>query len=142
MQKSIDAAVVLRERNLKITPMRVTLIETLALQKTPCSVSALQKTLKKIHPDTVTLYRTLETFTTSGIVARSYVDGVAVYDLSVGKNHNHHIVCTDCGTIESIPFCIKNITTGAIKKSKLFRSIQNHTLSFSGTCKKCTRAVR
>lgn len=144
MKKAIfDARDILHENELKATPIRVALLEILNESKTPQTIDSLQKLLKKQGGDIATLYRALATFSEIGITKKLPLeDGVYSYELSKGKHHNHHVICGSCGIIESIPFCIKNISISAIKKSKVFRVIENHTLSFSGTCKKCVRGVR
>lgn len=144
MKKAIfDARDILHENELKATPIRVALLEILNESKTPQTIESLQKLLKKQGGDIATLYRALAIFSEIGITQKLPLgEGVYSYEIRRGKHHSHHIVCDSCGDIESIPFCIKNISLSAIKKSKLFRVISNHTLSFSGTCKKCVRGVR
>lgn len=144
MKKAIfDPIEILHDHDLKATPIRIALLEILSVCKAPEPIENLQKLLKKQGGDTATLYRALGAFTEAGITrALPLEKGVYSYELARGKHHNHHIICNDCGVVESIPFCIKNITGAAVKKSRLFKLIENHTMSFSGTCKKCVRGVR
>lgn len=144
MKKAIfDPIALLHEQSLKATPIRIALLTILAESKTPQTIGELQKLLKKQGGDIATLYRALAIFSEIGITQKLPIEnGVYSYELHRGKHHSHHIICNSCGIVESIPFCIKNISLSAIKKSKVFRVIENHTLSFSGTCKKCVRGVR
>ena len=139
----IDAQELLHTKSLKATPIRLRIIETLHESKTPLTIEELQKILKKKGGNTTTLYRALSAFVENHIAqATPITKGVYSYELIWHKHHHHHIVCNDCGIIESIPFCIKNIGLSASKKSRLFKTIQSHSLSFFGTCKKCIKKVR
>jgi Fur family ferric uptake transcriptional regulator len=144
MKKAIfDPVEILHTQSLKATPIRIALLETLSEIKIPHTIENLQKLLKKRSGDIATLYRSLALFTEAGIVKKIPIEtGVYSYELTRGRHHNHHVICSSCGIIESIPFCIKNIHLSAVKKSKIFRVISHHTVAFSGTCKKCVRGVR
>lgn len=141
MKKSYDFEELLREYDFKVTSVRVALLKILDQSNSPINVESLSKKLK--NANRATIYRALSAFSKKGIVKiLTITKKNSLYELSIKKSHKHHIVCTDCGTIEDIDFCIKNINTSAEKKSKLFKKIKNHNISFMGTCRKCVRAVR
>lgn len=138
-----DVVALLREHDFKATPLRIALILALAESSKPLSVQQLARKTRKLNADIATIYRALEAFSLEEIVRPlTLTESGQVYELIREKNHEHHIVCMVCNAIESIPFCVRGIELNAQSKSKLFRNISSHTISFLGTCKKCARAVR
>jgi Fe2+ or Zn2+ uptake regulation protein len=145
MKKStaIDAEAILHNHDFRATTVRVALIETLAEAPKPLTAAILVKKLRRFHADSATIYRGLSALTDARIIRQlSLIEGTYSYDLAVGRPHGHHIICESCNTIETIPFCVRGMETNAKEKSRLFKTISSHALSFSGTCKKCARAVR
>ena len=141
MKKEVDFGEILKEHDFKITPLRITLLKFINQSKSPISAEDISKKIKSA--DRATIYRALSAFSESGIIKElGITKEKRLYENSHKKHHNHHIICTKCGTIEDIDFCIKNINTSAEKKSKLFKKIKGHNISFTGTCRKCIRAVR
>ncbi|HSE56780.1 MAG TPA: Fur family transcriptional regulator [Candidatus Paceibacterota bacterium] len=135
MKKSTNFATLLQEHALKITPLRLRILEVLDTTTVPLSIEALQKKLRG-KGNIVTLYRALASFEVTGIVQALTLKDATRYQLAT--IHQHHIICRDCGTIETIPFCIEKLERGALKKSKKFKLIADHNLEFFGTCRKCT----
>jgi Fe2+ or Zn2+ uptake regulation protein len=139
----IDAEALLEEYGFKKTALRILLLEVLSLSPMPLPVAKLQRKTKKVGADPATIYRALNAFVEAGIVNELTVDKTkSLYELSASKAHVHHIVCSSCNTVESIPFCIKSIEQQVIKMSRQFKKIYDHQMSFTGTCRKCLRAVR
>lgn len=135
MKKSIDFPTLLRNHELKVTPLRIKMLEALSASTAPLSVESLQKKLRG-KGNMVTLYRALASFEEVGLVHGLTLKNAVHYQLAL--EHQHHIICNECGTVETIPFCIEKIERGALKKSKKFKSIADHSLEFFGTCRKCT----
>ncbi len=143
MKKStpIDPESVLIEHGFKRTPLRLALLELFSQSTKPFTATDLIKKTKKVGTDTATLYRALTAFLEAGIIQSLALQKDKVsYQLK--SSHTHHIVCNKCGTIETVPFCIRDITKKAVLTSKLFKVINEHRLEFFGTCRKCIRAVR
>jgi Fur family transcriptional regulator, ferric uptake regulator len=138
----VDVEALLQEHGFKITTLRTTLLTILSESSRPLPVATLIKKTKRLAADPATIYRAMNSFVDEGIVnAITLSDRTNFYEL-VRKSHSHHIVCMSCNTIESLPFCIRGLEQNAQSKSKLFKLITAHTLSFLGTCKKCARTVR
>lgn len=138
----IDAESILRDSGFKVTALRVLLLEKLSQSSVPLTVPVIVRKVKTAHADTASVYRALTALTDAGILsAHSLHKDKTSYSLVQGE-HGHHIVCTLCNTVESVPFCVRGINASVVTKSKLFRKISGHTLSFMGTCRKCVRAVR
>ena len=138
----IDAEHILRENGFKATPLRILLLEKLSGSSVPLTVPVIVRKVKTAHADTASVYRALGALTDAGVLsAHSLHKDKLSYSLVQGE-HGHHIVCITCNTVEAIPFCVRGINGSAVSKSKLFRKISGHSLSFMGTCRKCVRAVR
>lgn len=130
---------ILREHGYRVTEGRVTLLMFMKSSKHPLSVNAIQEGIpSKI--DKVTLYRALEDFSKSKIIAKVNFHNTATYYEFIHKDHHHHhIVCENCGKIEDIETCNgENLQKELLKSSKNFDLITSHSLEFFGVCKKCS----
>lgn len=110
-------------------------------QKEPLPANSVSDTRKiPITSNQTTIYRALEALTSTEVVKKiDFGDTGARYELNVGTNHHHHIVCKQCGKIEDIENCSSDeLEKLVLKKSKSFTSIQNHALEFFGVCTKCS----
>ena len=95
--------------------------------------------LGRAAPDLVTVYRTLESFVRAGLLRQVDLHTGSV-QYEPADHHHHHIVCTGCGTVESVETCgIKRIEQRVIQESSMFESVENHALEFFGTCKACAK---
>jgi Fur family ferric uptake transcriptional regulator len=139
MSDKNDFQKLLRDAGLKATPKRLSLLALLTKEHAPRSVAELSKTLGA-EVDTVTVYRALEALVEAKIVSRvDFHEREARYEINVGRTHHHHIVCTDCGTIEDIADCVTDtLERKALKSAKQFNIILSHALEFFGVCQKCT----
>jgi len=138
----IDIEHILHEHGFKVTPLRSMLLEKLSLSPTPLTVAAIVRKVKTARADTATVYRALNALTEAGLLIAHTLHKDKISYSFATEDHGHHIVCGTCKTIESISFCVRGINTSAVAKSKLFKKISGHNLSFMGTCRKCVRAVR
>jgi len=138
----IDTETLLHDHGFKVTPLRTMLLEKLSASSTPLTVPVIIRKVKTARADAATIYRALNAFTDAGILTTHTLHKDKLSYSFATKDHGHHIVCGKCKTIESISFCVRGINTSAVLKSKLFKKISGHNLSFLGTCRKCVRAVR
>lgn len=139
----IDTESLLQANEFKKTPLRMALLEALGNASSPLSVAQLVRKTKKIGADTATIYRALHAFAEAEMVIALTVDKTKVlYEIARPKTHLHHIVCDSCSAVESIAFCVKNLDQQVVKQSRQFKKVHSHQLSFTGTCRKCLRAVR
>ena len=130
----------LLEHGYRVTKGRVALLSFLMHSKKPLSVGDIQKEIKYTI-DKVTLYRALEDFSSSKIVAKINLQNSATYYEFLHKDHHHHhIICEICGKIEDIETCNQStLQKEVIKSSKYFTVINPHSLEFFGTCKTCSK---
>jgi Fe2+ or Zn2+ uptake regulation protein len=140
MSKKTDYATLLRESGLKATPRRIHLLSLLSKATKPLSAHEFKSAWKQGEADVVSIYRALEALASAGIVRRVDLQhGHTDYELVIPGEHHHHLVCTDCGTIEDFEGCpAESIERAALKESSKFSSLQQHSLEFFGICNTCT----
>lgn len=137
-----DFPVLLRGKGLKATPGRELLLVLLAKESKPMKVAEIEKKLKgRIDP--VTIYRALEALTETGLIHRvDFAHGHAHYEIAREGNHHHHLVCKKCGSVEDISVHnAQQFESHALKLSKKFAKIIDHSLEFFGLCKKCAKTT-
>lgn len=130
---------ILRQHGFKVTPPRIDIYSVLLETKQPISAEGVFLKVKNKKINNVTVYRTLASFVEKGMLRQVDLRRDAVcYELK--DDHHHHIVCNGCGDVEDIDLCLDNQTvSGITKQSKKFSSIEDHSLEFFGTCKKCIK---
>lgn len=147
MQKNKNEEIVrlLRERNLRITPVRVESVRLFLKYSTPMTIQDLYEKLKLRFksdvPDWATVYRTIVQFEQSGLVAvMDLGDGVIRYEwvgLSDLSNHHHHLICTGCRSVQHLPICDLSHLDKVAKKYH-YQNL-SHKLEFFGICPSCIR---
>lgn len=132
----------LQEHGYRITPGRIALLTFLRKTKKPITASDIQKKMEH-KMDKVTLYRALEDFSKSKIIAKiNLQDTVTYYEFIHEDHHHHHIVCEECGKIEDIENCNQtSLQKEILKSSKSFKIINSHSLEFFGICNTCSKKV-
>lgn len=126
----------LKEKNLRVTENRLAVLRYLSDQAIPVGIKNLENNLPNI--DRVTLYRMMEQFEKNGIV-RVCDLGHGHSDYELNTDHHHHLVCRECGIVEDVEIChLEKLSQSLVKKSKKFSSIDQHRLTFMGTCKDCS----
>jgi Fe2+ or Zn2+ uptake regulation protein len=133
----------LRDKRLKVTKPRITLLRFLMREHGPFSTDDILSRLSKTALDRVTVYRTLSSFENSGLVVKCDLgDGIARYEAKTLHNHkhshhdhHHHVVCRNCKRIESIDICLPNNWEKQVK-SLGYKDI-SHSITVQGLCQKC-----
>jgi len=131
----------IRERGHRITPLLRSLLDIFNKSEAPMSISDLISALRKkdFSPNKTTLYRQLVQLTQMDILQENiFSDTVKRYCLKYGCHH-HHFICRKCGLIKNIKIddCQK-ITAGmAGELKRQGYAINEHIMTFSGTCKNC-----
>lgn len=128
----------LKSKGLKATESRLALLEMLSKNHAPLSIKDIVKKIGKVA-DQATVYRMLESFKAAGLVRQiDLQQDFAFYELADTHDH-HHIVCRICGRIEDFLGCdFKSLATKALKQSKKFSAIDQHSLEMFGTCDTCS----
>jgi len=131
----------LRQKGLRITPLLKTFLDIFCKADSPLSVINLITELKKerLSPNKTTLYRKLEQLTEIGILQENiFSDTIKRYCLR-HESHHHHFVCGECGFIKDVKIkSCSEITKKLASKLKNEGHVLNeHIMTFSGTCSKC-----
>lgn len=132
----------LRVKGQKATPARVFILEIFAKKKKPLNATVVYKELLKNNKtkgiNEVTVYRTLASLEETKILKRVDLRKESAY-FELENEHHHHIVCTNCNTLEEfenekIEEALKKIAV----KSPKFKSIREHSLELFGLCVNCS----
>lgn len=121
-----------------------TAIKELLQQHSPAHWSAgdiyeqIHDRLPAVNPSTV--YRALERMTAAGEISVSDMGtGSAVYEALENGLH-HHLVCQNCGAIETISHNEVAPFFSAVQTAHQFKIATNHLILF-GLCKNCQKEV-
>lgn len=94
----------------------------------------IRERLPAVNPSTI--YRALERLAHSGQISVSDMGtGAAVYE-TVSGEHHHHLVCQECGRIETIHDMQIETLFEEIEHNHRFKVVTNHLVLF-GICHEC-----
>ncbi len=147
---------ILRHAKLRITDMRIALLDQLAAARQPASAQqifddlcAAAKRDKATRPDRVTVYRTLNTLV-QAMLAHKVDPGDRVFRFSLtdharceGQEHDHahpHFVCDSCGTVECLEgsqVVVKSPPPRPDAVSAARRKVKQDGVVLHGTCETC-----
>lgn len=132
----------LHAQSYKLTPQREATVRVL-LEREEDHLSAedVYLLVKEKAPEIglATVYRTLELLTELNIVDKiNFGDGVSRYDLRKegAKHSHHHLVCTECGSVEEIIEDLLDDVEKIVGQEWGFL-VHDHRLTFHGICKRC-----
>lgn len=129
----------LRSSGYKATPSRLAVLALLEKNGKPMSA---QKIIDgtRAAMDQATVYRILKDLKSKGIIRQ--VDlrhNHAHYELAKADDH-HHLICVRCGKVEDVGGCgVEEVEKKALRNSKHFATITQHSLEFYGICKACAK---
>ena len=131
---------ILNKKKIRLTAMRLLVMETLSDQKSAISLSELEKSFEK--SDRITLYRTLKTFQEKGLV-HSIDDGTGApkyalceegCECDIEKDLHVHFHCRICNET----FCMPKYKIPKIELPVKFKA-EEANLVVKGVCVKCGR---
>jgi Fur family ferric uptake transcriptional regulator len=128
----------LRERGLRWTPQRRTLIEVLARTDGHVTGSELVDRCRDLDPTTIpsTVYRTLDVLEELGLVSHSHgADGREEFHVMPADEHGH-LHCTSCGETWEIGPQEAASLVAAVVAERRFTVDLTH-LSIAGRCAAC-----
>jgi Fur family ferric uptake transcriptional regulator len=131
----------LRERGLRWTPQRRTLIEVLSQTDGHVTGSELIDRCRDVDPATIpsTVYRTLDVLEELGLVSHSHAaDGREEFHVMPTEVHGH-LHCVGCGETWEIDAGEAASLVSAVADARRFRVDLTH-LSISGRCASCAFA--
>lgn len=128
---------ILKERGLKITPQRITILQEIQSQG-HITIEDLYVNIKKIYPSIslATIYKNIWAMCETNILNEIKVPlQKQLYEI----NHQQHIhlICQKCGTLQDLPINFDEIEQ-VFKKSQNFK-ILNYAITIYGVCKKCQK---
>jgi Fur family transcriptional regulator, ferric uptake regulator len=132
----------LRARGHRITGARHAVIEALATIDGHPSAEQLSEQVRELHPTVhrATVYRTLETLATLGVVTQVHVGGSATtYHLAAeatGHDDHLHASCRVCGRIIDLPSDLLDPIKRRLSDENDFQLDPPH-IALSGTCRSC-----
>ncbi len=131
----------LAEKNLKATPQRRLILDTILKQKDHLSSEELYAKVKARDSSIgqATVYRTLKLLVDADIVEPlDFADGVTRYEPSYGEEHHDHLICTVCGkNIEILDPTIEK-RQEQIAKEQGFK-LSSHKMYLYGICNDCRK---
>ncbi len=118
---------IIKEKNLKLTPARVEILEILIEENKPISYEDIRDGLSM---DKATFYRNISKFEESSII-RSFESNDKKRYFSLEKNFHPHFICTKCNTIS----CLNEESQISMKGYKI------ESIIIKGICPKCLKKV-
>lgn len=135
---------VLTREGVKSTKHRNAILEILEVAPIPLTAEDIFLKLKEKNVSIwlSTVYRTLETLTSRGLVTKANImdDGKARFELNL-KEHKHHVVCVSCRKMVSIGDC-PFAEFEKMLKDKIDFDVTGHKFEIYGFCKECKSVHR
>ncbi|AYV65492.1 transcriptional repressor [Niallia circulans] len=130
----------LKEKNIRLTPQRLELINILSKDNKHWTVDEIYHVLNENMPSVsiTTVYNNVHLFTELQLLKEiQFGEGLSKYEWK--KEEHYHIVCSDCGEIVDIWYpTLREVEAFAKSISKFH--ISSHSLQFYGTCEQCSKA--
>lgn len=133
----------LKDRGLRITAARVSVIKALAAAETPLSPHGIYEAVKQKGGtlDLVSVYRVLSALTDLGLVHHiGVVDGYTA--CTYGKQHDketQHVVCDSCGHVWELPLAegVYDATKSLLKRKGI--RAMTIKIEITATCQTCSK---
>lgn len=137
---STDLATALRARGMRVTPQRVWVQRALSELDRHVTADELLAAVADRLPNVAlpTIYATLELFEELGIVRRVQRAGTTLFDPRVEPHH--HLVCTQCGSIEDLD---SELDTLALERAAAGHGFEHERIEalVHGRCARCRAAA-
>lgn len=141
-----DARELLRKAGLRVTAVRVGIVEALGAAKSALDAQGVFESLRSASADRVTVYRTLNTLVESGLAHR--VDpgdrifryGLTDHSHCNGEEHRHehaHFVCDACGVVECIDDAEVIVRPRKSPLAERRFRVRQQDVTLHGTCERC-----
>jgi Fur family peroxide stress response transcriptional regulator len=126
-----------REHGLKLTHQRIAIYEALARDPGHPSAERLHERLRARFPSLslTTIYRTLETFESIGIISKANpIHAAARFDAN--RDRHHHVVCSRCQRVEDFYEPALDALAAPPSLSRRYRGLRGEVV-FVGLCDRC-----
>ena len=133
----IDFTQQLKDKGLKVTEKRITILNILSSCSTPLPIEEIYERSKdKTKMNLSTIYRTITILCKHDIVQVSTSQSGKYYYRLCTHTHEHYLICSKCGKIIPIHHCPLHKLQKDIELESGF-AIQDHRLEFIGICPNC-----
>ena len=139
----------LREHGLKITPLRMAMLEVFRKKQEMLSVNAMCRAVRRRIPNAglQSVYRNLADFAKVGIAEELFLERRKnAYALcSDATHHHHHVVCRRCRRSTEVKACeMKSVARAMKQSSKHLKEssgflVERHFLQLEGLCRECQK---
>jgi len=134
----------LKEKNLKLTSQRESILEAFLGQERHLSVEELYGIIKRRDPGIgqTTVFRTMKLLCEVGIAKETTLgDKIVRYEHKYGHEHHDHLVCVKCGRyIEAMDPHIEKAQDALCRKFSF--QAEKHKMEIFGICKACKTKMR
>lgn len=135
----------LRGASIKVTRIRIAILELVAAQRRHMTADEITAALKQsgVPADRVTVYRNLDRMIHEGLLVATCQPGKA---MRVGActrpdaAHHHHIVCERCGRVEETDGCPVQDAWDELKRQVRAATgftMTGHIIQYLGICSSC-----
>ena len=125
---------------LKRTGPRRTILEALLSANRPQTADEIISIIGKASPNKVTVYRTLDSLVSAGLLHRAFVDQRSTHyemaDKCSDSRCHPHFVCTDCGQTQ----CLPEVSVPMATSPPVGFVIHRQQVKLQGLCPKCNQA--
>jgi Fur family ferric uptake transcriptional regulator len=132
----MDEKEILREHGLKATPARVETLRYLSSLNAPISAEDLFERLRHNGLDLSTLYRTLNSLTSVGLVKKEVGARKENLFSLEGEEERHLLVCLRCGKKIPLEGCPYHEVNESIEEKTGFK-VLDHNTEIYGICPDC-----
>jgi Fur family ferric uptake transcriptional regulator len=128
----------LSRSGLRMTKQRLAVLEALEGRTEAVTAQDLHHELRAagVKAGLATVYRTLSSLAQADVLDTFWRDGEQAFRLC-GSKHHHHLVCTDCGTVEEVSSEAIESWVHRIAKKRGFQ-VTSHSAEVYGVCASCS----
>ncbi|SDC18501.1 MULTISPECIES: Fur family transcriptional regulator [unclassified Candidatus Frackibacter] len=130
----------LKDKEIKFTKQRFAILKVLINSNRPLSAQEVFKKIKS-KGDTLrlsTVYRNLNYFEEKNIIYRLNLYGKeSRFELRVGREHHHHLVCVICSKVRALDCPLHNFEEKVSDKTDY--QLFEHKIKLYGLCPRCKK---
>ncbi len=125
----------LETRGLRVTPARRAVLAVVVDAGPHFTVDDVRRRARGVGRATV--FRTMRLLQRLNLVCRVLMeDGSLHYRLSTTRAHHHHLVCTECGQVETLANCAVSSLVEEVARRTDYQ-VEGHWFEVYGRCRPC-----
>ena len=136
-----DTLTALRSKGYRVTPQRLIVLDAVCACGGHATIADIQRSVNYMDDtiDRSTIYRALDVLCDVGLIVESDIDSEGKIYRIAGESTHHHLVCTACGQVQTIPQSAIMPLLKQFQASYQFELATDH-LVFHGLCEGCQNA--